>query len=163
MPNFRYPAFSDIVFNSKSGPLNRAPSTYIRTSRKQQLKIISNFYANYLKNIIGSLNYSEIIPIPAKLEYSFNSVEIISAEFSNVFHIPVNLNRIARTDDDTKEYTVLSENDDLNEKTILLIDDIITDGETKDKICLRLSEKGCNNVDMITLARTDHNIYEYNE
>ncbi len=75
----------------------------------------------------------------------------------------MNLNRIARIDDNTKEYAVISENDDLSRKTILLIDDIITDEETKDKITLRLSEKGCNNIDMITLARTDHNIYEYNE
>ncbi len=89
MPNLRYPAFSDIVFNSKSGPLHKkAVSNYIIKSRKQQLRIISKFYANYLKNLIGSLNYSEIIPIPAKLEYSFNSVEIISNEFSNVFEIP---------------------------------------------------------------------------
>lgn len=51
-----------------------------------------------------------------------------------VFDIPVNSNRIARTDDSTKEYAVISENDDLSSNTILLIDDIITDGETKDKI-----------------------------
>ncbi|MHA1275197.1 MAG: ComF family protein, partial [Promethearchaeota archaeon] len=158
------PAFSDIVFNSKSGPLHKkAISNYIIVSRIQQLRIISNFYVNYLKNVIGSLNYSEIIPVPAKSKYSFNSVEIISKEFSNVFDIPVNLNRIKRTDENTKEYAVISENGDLSSKTILLIDDIITDGETKDKISLKLREKGCNNVDMITLARTDNNIYEYNE
>jgi len=92
----RYPAFSDIIFNSKSGPLHKkAVSSYIIKSRKQQLKIISNFYAHYLKNVIGSLNYNEIIPIPAKSKYSFNSVEVISTEFHNIFNIPVNLDRIA--------------------------------------------------------------------
>lgn len=162
-PNLIYPAFSNIVFNSKSGPLYRAPSKYIVESRKEQLRIISNFYANYLKNVIGSLNYNEIIPVPAKKEYSYNSVEIISVEFSNLFNIPMNISRIARIDDYAKEYSILYENDNLNQKRILLIDDIITDGETKDKIFFRLKEKGCNNIDMITLARTDHNIYENNE
>lgn len=162
-PDLRYPAFSDILFNSKSGPLHRISNDYIIESRKQQLKIISNFYANYLKNVIGSLIYNEIIPVPAKLEYSYNSVEIISVEFSNLFNIPMNISRIARIDDYTKEYSIICENDNLNQKRILLIDDIITDGETKDKIFFRLNEKGCNNIDMITLARTDHNIYEYNE
>ena len=116
-----------------------------------------------MRNVIGSLNYDEIIPVPAKSEYSYNSVEIISTEFSNIFDIPINLSRIKRTDDSTKEYAIISESDDLDDKIILLIDDIITDGVTKDKICLRLSEKSCKNVDLITLARTDHNIYEYNE
>ncbi len=162
-PNLKYPAFSNIVFYSKSGPLHRAPSSFIRTSRKQQLKIISNFYANYLKIIIGSLNYDEIIPVPAKLEYSYNSVEIISKEFSNIFSIPMSLSSINRTSDYKKEYSINCDNNDLDQLRILLIDDIITDGETKDKICFRLNEKGCNVIDMITLARTDHNIYEYEE
>ena len=127
---------------SKSGKLHKAPSDYIIESRKQQLRIISNFYANYLKNVIGSLNYNEIIPVPAKLEYSSNSVEIISVEFSNLFNIPINISRIARIDDYTKEYSIICENDNLNQKRILLIDDIITDGKTKDKIFFRLNEKG---------------------
>lgn len=163
IPNLKYPAFSDILFNSKSGPLHRIRKNFIIESRKQQLKIISNFYANYLKNIIGSLNYDEIIHVPAKLEYSYNSVEIISAELSNLFNIPMNISRIARIDDYAKEFSIIYENDNLNQKRVLLIDDIITDGETKDKIFFRLKEKRCNNIDMITLARTDHNIYEYNE
>jgi len=160
-PNLKYPALSNIVFYSKSGPLHREPKIFIRTSREQQLRIISNFYANYLKSIIGSLNYDEIIPVPAKLEYSFNSVEIISKEFSNIFNIPMNLSRINRTSDYEKEYSINCDNNDLEQIRILLIDDIITDGKTKEKICFRLNEKGCNDIDMITLARTDHNIYEY--
>ena len=161
-PNLKYPAFSDIILNSKSGPLHRVQNDYIKESRKEQLRIISNFYANYLKNIIGTLNYDEIIPVPAKSQYSFNSVEIISLEFSSIFNIPMNLSRLVRIDDEIKEYSIICKNEDLDQKKILLIDDIITGGETKDKIFLRLNEKGCKNVDMITLARTDHNIYEYN-
>ena len=75
----------------------------------------------------------------------------------------MNISRIARIDDYAKEFSIIYENDNLNQKRVLLIDDIITDGETKDKIFFRLKEKRCNNIDMITLARTDHNIYEYNE
>jgi len=163
IPTLKYPAFSDITFSSKSGPLYRAPSRFIRESRKEQLRIISNFYANYLKNIIETLNYNEIIPVPAKPEYSFNSVEIISSEFSNVFNISMNSSSLVRMDNKSKEYSITCENEDLDQKKILLIDDIITSGETKDKIFIKLNEKGYKSVDMITLARTDHNIYEYNE
>lgn len=93
--DLNYPAFSDIVFNSKSGPLHKEKlKDYIKESRLEQLKIISNFYAYYLKELIGTLNYNEIVPVPAKPMYSFNSVEIISREFSDIFKISMNLNRI---------------------------------------------------------------------
>ncbi len=71
--NLIYPAFSDIALSSKSGPLHKDVITdFIRTSRIQQLRIISNFYAHYLKTLIGSLNYDELVPVPAKPKYSFN-------------------------------------------------------------------------------------------
>ena len=161
--NLMYPVFSDIVFNSKSGLLHKVPKEYIKKARIQELGLISNFYTQYLKSIIGSLNYNEIIPVPAKSEYPYNSVEIIGEEFSRCFNIPLITDRMIRVNDDLKEYSIIRENDNLNQKRILLIDDIITDGETKDKIFSRLNEKGCNIIDMITLARTDHNICEYNE
>jgi hypothetical protein len=162
-PNLTYPVFSEIILNSKSSKLYIAPSDFIRESRIQQLRIISNFYANYLRNLVESLNYDEIIPVPAKLKYSFNSVGIIGAEFSYVFNIPMNLNSIVQPSNDVKEYCMKNENDYLGHKAILLIDDIFTNGETKDKIFTKLNEKGCKNTDLITLARTNHKIYEYNE
>ncbi|MBD3230247.1 MAG: hypothetical protein GF329_18860 [Candidatus Lokiarchaeota archaeon] len=162
--NLKYPVFSNIVFNSKSGPLHKEQvNDYIKESRLEQLKIISNFYAHYLKEIIGSLEYSEIVPVPAKPMYSFNSVEIISSEFSNIFKISMNLNRLERIKDENKEYIVNDDNDEFSSKKILLIDDIITEKKTLDNILPKLKEKGCNKIDLITLARTDHNIYEYNE
>jgi len=163
MPDLKYPAFSDIILNSKSGPLHRAQNDYIRNSRKEQLKIISNFYAYYLKEAVESLDYDEIIPVPAKSMYSFNSIEIICKEFSKIFNIPINVRRIKRINDGEKDYAVISKNNYLNLKNILIIDDIITDGITKAKIFHVLKEAGCYATHMITLAKTDHNIYEYND
>ncbi len=161
--NLRYPVFSDIVLNSKSGLLHRTPKEYIKKARIQELGLISNFYSQYLKSIIEFLNYDEIIPVPAKSEYSYNSVEIIGGEFSECFNIPLITDRMIRVNDDLKEYSIVRENDNLSQKKILLVDDIITDSETKNNIISKFYEKGCTNIDMITLARTDHIIYEYNE
>ncbi|MGQ4872842.1 MAG: ComF family protein [Promethearchaeia archaeon] len=164
--NLVYPAFSDIIFSSKSGPLHRIQGNqkeFIIKSRLEQLKIISNFYAYYLKKVIDLLNYDEIIPVPAKLIYTFNSVEIIGQEIGKIFGISLNSDRIRRIDNEEKDYHLLNKNENLSQFRILLIDDIITNGITKDKIYSILRKAGCNQIDMITLGRTDYNIYEYNE
>jgi len=154
------PALSNIILNSKSGPLYRAPNDFIVNSRKQQLEIISNFCASYLNKMNFSLNNDIIIPVPAKPMYSFNSIEIICQEFNKIFSIPIDLNIIERTSNDEKYYDIINKSINLSKLRILLIDDIITEGDTKDLICLRLNEIGCRNIDIITIGKTDHNLYD---
>jgi len=157
-PNLAYPAFSDILLNSKSGKLHRAPSSTIIGARKEQLKILSNFFANYLKTIKIPLNYDKIIPVPAKPEYSFNSIEIICHEFSKILEIPTDCDILKRVSNEQKDYEVIDRSINLSNIKILLIDDITTDGDTKDFICSRLNELGCINICNITLGKTDHQI-----
>jgi len=129
-PNLVYPSFSDILFNSKSGPLDRTPSSSIIEARKEQLKIMSNFYANYLKTLNIPLNYDIIIPVPAKQEYSFNSIEIICQEFRKIFKIPTDCGLLRRVSNDAISYEIIDRSINLSNIKILLIDDIITDGDT---------------------------------
>ncbi len=134
-PNLVYPALSDILLDSKS-------------------------YAHYLKAVNFPLNYDKLIPVPAKPMYSFNSIEIICQEFSEIHKIPIDFKIIRRISDTEKEYEIIDKSINLSNSKILLIDDIITEGDTKDFICLRLNKIGCGNFCIATLGKTDHNLYE---
>ncbi len=158
--NLTYPPFSDIILSSKSGPIIRAPYSFIKEARKEQLKILSNFYASYLKILNIPLNYDKIIPVPAKPKYSFNSVKIICQEFSKIFNIPTDYGLLRRVSNEGKNFEIIDRFINLSNIKILLIDDIITKGDTKDSICSKLNERGCINICTITLSKTDHNIYE---
>lgn len=166
--NISFPILSDIIFNSKSGPLhelenkNLAQSNqlFIKDGRLEQLKILSNFFYNYLSNYY-SLEADVIIPVPSKPKYSFNSVEEISKEFaekSKIMHLP---DIIQRTSNVEKEYTVSSSILPLANKKIILIDENIREGETKRIISELLSKTGVKSIQVFTLGRTDHFNYGY--
>jgi len=129
----------------------------------EQLKILSNFYAVYIQTIGLPINYDRIIPVPAKPSYSFNSIEIICDEFNKIFQIPIDNTIITRTSDNWKSYEIRKTSTNLNNLKILLIDDIITDGNTKGEICTKFNKIGCEYICMLTLGRTDHSIYEYDK
>lgn len=127
----------------------------------EQLQILSNFYAVYIQTIGLPINYDRIIPVPAKPSYSFNSIEIICNEFNKIFQIPIDTidnTLITRTSDIWKSYEIIKTSTNLNNLKILLIDDIITDGDTKGEICTKLNKIGCENICMLTLGRPDHSI-----
>jgi len=161
--NLRYPIFSDILLNSKTGKLYKLQNEFIAGARKEQLKIISNFYANYLKakNLWPKCN--RIIPVPAKPIYSFNNVEIITYEFEKIFKIPIDCRIIARSSDSEKSYKIINSSIQLNNANVLLIDDIFTRGTTRANIWSKLRILGCKDLFVITIGKTDYNIYEYNE
>ncbi|KKK43523.1 hypothetical protein LCGC14_1324670 [marine sediment metagenome] len=161
--DFFYPAFSDILLDSKSGKLLKPHITdETKKARIQQLQILSNFFATYIQKIGLPIYYDRIIPVPAKPSYSFNSIEIICNEFNKIFQIPIDTTIITRNSDIRKSYDIkMSHN--LNNSKILLIDDIITAGDTKGTICTSLNKFGCEIICMLTLGRTDHNIYEYDK
>lgn len=160
--NLKYPVFSNILLNSKTGKLLHIQNEFIVEARKEQLKIISNFYANYLKAENLLLKCNKIIPVPAKPTYSFNNVEIICHEFENIFRIPIDYRVIARSSDSEKSYEIINSSAQLNNAKVLLIDDIFTKGTTRDNIWSRLRNLGCKDLIFITIGKTDHNFYDYN-
>lgn len=161
--NLKYPVFSDILLNSKTGKLYNVTSDFIIKARKEQLRILSNFYANYLKMNNFSFNQNKIIPVPSKPKYTFNNIEIICQEFEKNSKAQTECGIVRRISNTSKSYDAISRNHKFNDKKILLIDDIFTNGTTRDIIWSKLKQIGCKNMCMITLGKTDHNIYEYNE
>lgn len=159
----KFPIFSDILLNSKTGKLAGIQSAFIVEARKEQLKIISNFYANYLMGKKFCSNCNKIIPVPAKPKYSSNNVEIICHEFGKIFNIPIECKIILRTSNSEKSYKMINRPIALNNLNVLLIDDIFTNGTTRNMLFSILKNKGCSNLFMVTLGKTDHNIYEYDE
>lgn len=161
--HLKYPVFSDILLNSKTGKLYNISNSFIIEARKEQLRLLSNFFANYLKANGFTLNHDKIIPVPAKPKYSFNNVEIICQEFKKVFNIPIDWDIIERNSNSKKSYDIKNRSSQLKNIKILLIDDIFTNGTTRDIIRSKLNEIGCSNISMITIGKTDHNIYEYDK
>jgi len=168
LPALQYPIFSEVLFNSKTGPLQKLSECniddrkkeFIKLGRIEELKIISNFFGTILAKSIGN-SYDLIIPTPAKPEYNFNSIEIISNEFSRLWNIPCKndiFKRISQTD---KRYQLNLTPNNVLKKNILIVDDILTQGETCAILCDLLKEHGANRISLITLGLTDHNIYEY--
>lgn len=161
--DLRYPVFSEILLNSKTGKLYKLQDEFIVEARKEQLKIISNFYANYLKVENFQVKYDKIIPVPAKPMYSFNNVEIITYEFEKVFNIPVDCSIITRSSDSEKSYDIINSSTQLKNTNMLLMDDIFTRGTTMANIWSKLRTLGCKDLFGITIGKTDHDVYEYDE
>ncbi|WP_457558759.1 hypothetical protein [Candidatus Harpocratesius sp.] len=166
--NITFPILSDIIFSSKSGPLDelknknltQSKQSFIRNGRLEQLRILTNFFYYYLSKYY-SIEADFIVPVPSKPKYSFNSVEEISKEFakkSKIIHLP---DIVQRTSNDEKSYCLNPLNLNLENKKIILIDENIREGETKRIISQLLSEKEVQSIQVFTLGRTDHSIYGY--
>ena len=119
----------------------------------------------HVKNFKSPLSFGvvRIIPVPAKPIYSFNNVEIITYEFEKIFKIPIDCGIIARSSDSEKSYEIINSSIQLNNANVLLIDDIFTRGTTRANIWSKLRILGCTDLFVITIGKTDHNIYEYTE
>jgi len=163
---FEYPIVSDILFNSKSGPLHKMMSKgledrkkdFILQARLQELDILSSFYATILVNNQMSVG-DIIIPIPAKPKYTFNSVDHIADKMGNLLKIYVRKDLVKRISDTEKKFEILDPNKLLDGSNVILVDDIYTKGETIGEISSILHQKRCKEIALVTLGLTDHNIY----
>jgi hypothetical protein len=156
------PVYTDIILNSKTRKILEVMETnwstsykYERTEgRKQQLKILSNFYANYLKSVSIELQ-GTFIPVPSRPSYSFNSVDIISSEFAKVFNLPHDESLFLRPSDENK---YLLRKEPLS-KFYTIFDDVYTDGKTKNILSDLLINKGITNIEIVCLGKRDHSNY----
>lgn len=120
-----------------------------------------------------SLNHNDfnflIIPIPLskkRLRWrGFNQAEIIAAEFSNYFGYELNLD--LKREKHTPPQATLKENErlkniksaftwrgeNLNGRTVILIDDVITTGATLNEAALVLKMAGAHEVCALVLAK----------
>ncbi|MHA1791468.1 MAG: hypothetical protein ACTSVI_02415, partial [Promethearchaeota archaeon] len=95
---------------------------------------------------------------PAKPKHNINPIKHACVEFSNVLGIPINANLIRRISNDKKIYESYREINDYNKK-VLVIDDIYTQGKTKNAIFQALMHLGSPKMGIITICKTDYNDY----
>ncbi|MHA1584634.1 MAG: hypothetical protein ACTSWL_05225 [Promethearchaeota archaeon] len=120
-----WPNFSSIVLNTKSGKLAKniqpnVANTFSSDSpllnisaesdfkgRIQQLEVLSNFFGHSLQkaNLIFD---GTLIPVPAKPMYTFNSINVITKEFSKMVNLPVK-EVLTRNSNDIKNYSIIDE------------------------------------------------------
>lgn len=114
--------------------------------------------ANTIAHIIASLKFDYIIPIPSSLsnldERRFNQMEVIAKELSAIINKPYLCNILYRKHDNAKQMLLgkverfhnVKDNFECNEnlqgKTILLLDDVITTGATSYHCKNALVKKG---------------------
>lgn len=128
---------------------------------------------SWIGNQIESLEYDYLIPVPLhskKLrKRGFNQSEAISEGISLITGIPVLTNILERTVDtstQTKKSKIsrfenvddifkLSQKEDLTEKRLILVDDIITTGFTIGAICELMEKAGVKNIGIVSVASGD--------
>ena len=159
--------FTEILFYSKTSQITNAQNKNFSASwlkrategRKQQIRILANIFGKFLvKN--NNKPTGTIISVPSKPKYTFNSVEEISMELSEFFNLP-NEEILYRKSDNNIEnnYTIKPEYRGSLPNEIILVDDIITNGDTANNICKLLKEKGVKKVTVLALGNTDHSYY----
>jgi ComF family protein len=112
--------------------------------------------------------YNAIIPVPLhrsrKRERGYNQSEIVAKSLGRILQIPVKSELLLRKRNTRSQTTMTKAERDLNvknafhcphlifEKTVLLIDDVITTGSTIESCiqCLKLA--GVDNIDVLTVA-----------
>lgn len=116
------------------------------------------------------IEYDAIIPVPLhkarKRERGFNQAEIISNGMSEILNLQIN-NKILKRKYYTQTQTLLSKSDrltnvqkvfslnknqDIKNKKLLLVDDVLTTGSTLNSCASLLLENGAKRIDVATLA-----------
>ncbi len=128
--------------------------------------VIGRWYAE----LIGSLDADIILPVPlhnTKLKKrTFNQSEKIVEGMNSFFQLEIKTNVLQRTKitaTQTKKNkmerwknmnNVFSDpNEDLNGKSVLVVDDVITTGATIGMLCERLSEANVSDIHLLSIAR----------
>lgn len=135
---------------------------------------ILDYKLNNSKSINGFQN-AVIVPVPTSLknkkERGYNNVFQIAKEFSKLSNIPVLENFLIKIKNTPPQFKISKENRKTNikgvfkvnltpkiksqikDKTIIIIDDIITTGATLEEIIKTLQENNINNIICITLSK----------
>lgn len=128
-------------------------------------KLLSDFYTSH------KLDYDILIPIPLSkekyLKRGFNQCELICDFLSNRVSVPVN-NEILFKVKDTKDQHLLSKSErsrnlnsafeartreELLNKKILIVDDLLTSGYTLKEVIVTLKKAGYLNIDALVIGK----------
>lgn len=162
-------AGSYLVFE-KSGKVQKILHS-IKYQRNQELAVkIGQWYGELLKENESIAKSDIIIPVPLhnkKLkERGFNQSEAFAKGLSQSLNIPVSVNNLVRTEytstqtrkskierwENVKDKFELQNLEEIQNKTILLVDDVITTGATIDACYEALQKANLFNVNVVSLA-----------
>lgn len=167
---FSFEKISSFMYFYKGGILQELMHQIKYQQNKNLAECLGNIWANYLQ-VNGLLhNIDAIVPVPLfpKKEFKrgFNQSELLGKSLSEISGIPIitkQLIRLKDTDTQTKKsrkerlenmqnvFAVKNQND-LKNKHILLIDDVLTTGATIEACCIELLKIEGIKVSIGTLA-----------
>lgn len=131
-----------------------------------------NQSSSLLLAMAGESNYDAVIPVPLhrwkRFQREFNQAEKIAGKVSKLFRIPVvnalykksMSNPQASLNQKERQFNLIGsfrvrKNIDLQNKRLLLVDDVLTTGATAKECAAVLKAAGASEVSLFTLARTN--------
>lgn len=167
---FSFEKISSFMYFYKGGILQELMHQIKYQQNKNLAECLGNIWANYLQVNRLLHNIDAIVPVPLfpKKEFKrgFNQSELLGKSLSEISGIPIitkQLIRLKDTDTQTKKsrkerlenmqnvFAVKNQND-LKNKHILLIDDVLTTGATIEACCIELLKIEGIKVSIGTLA-----------
>lgn len=125
--------------------------------------------AEELKNEIKDMHADALVPVPLSFrkqkKRGFNQAQILAEEISKILNIPIENNLILRNNKTTPQKKMSREQrqnnmkkafhiakNDVKLKSVILVDDIYTTGNTLDAISIVLKDAGVENIYFVTIA-----------
>ncbi len=156
----RYDELTKIIFHE------------IKFKKRRNLLNIFHYHLHAkLKSTKQMIDNSIVIPVPLdskrKKEREFNQSNIIAKKVSSYYHIPYEPNLLFRIKENIPQ-SILSRKERINNikgafivkkknkienKNIILVDDVFTTGSTVNECAKALKEAGANKINVFTLAR----------
>lgn len=150
-------------------------SALIKGFKYEGKRYLAQVFASQIKNLYYSefIEADVIVYVPMSnerlKERGYNHAKLLAKELSAVLDVPVsdtaiiktvetprqaNLSRQERRKNLQKSFKVVSE--EIKDKNVLLVDDVLTTGTTADTISEQLKNKGTKKVSVLTIASVQH-------
>ena len=147
----------------------------IHTYKFKRRKYLKHFFVKMMFEFIHSghldQNFDTVLPVPISfqrfLERGFNQSELISLEIAKEFHLPHSSGNLIRARSETPQSLLTKTGRKANvqdaflvkrpelfdSKKLLLIDDILTTGQTASECAKTLKKTGASSVTVLAVAR----------
>ena len=154
-----------------SVPVSTAICNFKFYKKKLNYILFSNYVANIIKSYYNNIHFDYItyVPMYKKAEYKreYNHSKLLAEKVARILNVPCKT-LLVKTANNKAQHTLTYKlreinvkgiyklaNQNVNNKNILVIDDIITTGYTLDEVAKVLQSEGASNVYCATVAATN--------
>ena len=154
-----------------SVPVSTAICNFKFYKKKLNYILFSNYVANIIKSYYNNIHFDYItyVPMYKKAEYKreYNHSKLLAEKVARILNVPCKT-LLVKTVNNKAQHTLTYKlreinvkgiyklaNQNVNNKNILVIDDIITTGYTLDEVAKVLQSEGASNVYCATVAATN--------